>query len=249
MTETRRLLLFPDLESHQQKKNPFPRKRGRKPLPWRQGAPHRKRVTFTSWSALHVTLSLRPGLPSLRNWACIGSALRAFRACKEKEDFRILAWTIQSNHLHLVVEAGSSLALTRNLQGLQVRLAKGWNRLWKRKSPVFAGRFHARLVGPKEDPRRLLAYVLKNHMRHGRVDGPCFDGASSSLWMDVWLERDLWERERGRMGIGQGPVPVAEPKTEGMKAALRPGALSLFGRPRGYNRVEFLRASEVEGEK
>ena len=242
-------MLFTGMEDSRRRENKTPKKRGRKPLDWRKGAPHRRRARFSGWSALHVTLSLEEDTFSIRTPMPRAVAVEAFLACKEKEGFRIIAWTVQPNHIHMVVEAASTLTLSRGVQGLQVRLAKGWNKLWNRKRGVFAGRFHARLIGEKEDPRKILSYVLKNHMRHRRVDRPCFDSASSALWMDIWQERDSWLKARKRVGIEEGgPVPLAEPRTEGLRWAVGPGALSLYGMPRGYSRRELLPAQEVAKE-
>jgi REP element-mobilizing transposase RayT len=42
--------------------------------------------------------------------------------------FRIVHFSVQTNHLHLLVEADDELALARGIQGLGIRLAKAINR-------------------------------------------------------------------------------------------------------------------------
>ena len=219
---------------------------GPKKKQWRKGAPHRVRLSPDGWTAHHVTLSRKPGLPLLRTNEIFFFTLETLRAHKDSGDFRLVAWTLQRNHLHLLVEAPSPWALSRNLQGLQVRLAKGWNRIWGRRGKVFAGRFFSRLIESPEDGRKVLAYVLKNHLRHGLHLRSCVDPAGSALWMDVWLEREAWLKERKRFKVEDDPSPVAPPRTEILRRAVVPGSLSMHGRPRGYSRDEFLPKRDVE---
>ncbi|GEM_PF-5126010 len=222
---------------------------GKKKKRWREGAPHRRRVSPRRWSSHHVTLSLKRDCPFLRTNPSFFFALQVFQEEKKRPGFRLLAWTLQRNHLHMIVEVASPEALSRSIQGIQVRLARGWNRIWKRKGRVFAGRFHSRMVQSPWDARRVLAYVLKNHLRHGvRIPWP-IDPGSSGLWTDVWLERETWARAKREFKVEEDLPPIVPPVTETMKEAFLPGSLSLYGRPRGYFRDEFFgrRAAEKPG--
>ena len=222
---------------------------GKKRKRWREGAPHRRRVSPMRWSPHHVTLSLKKDCPSLRTNPTFFFALQVFQEDKKRPGFRLLAWTLQRNHIHMIVETSSPEALSRSIQGIQVRLAKGWNRIWKRKGRVFAGRFHSRMVKSPGDARRVLAYVLKNHLRHGvKIPWP-IDPGSSGLWTDVWLERETWVLARHEFKVEEDPPPLVPPVTETMKEAFLPGSLSLFGRPRGYFRDEFFGRREAEGRR
>ena len=216
---------------------------------WRKGAPHRTRLSPHGWKAHHVTLSRKPGLPLLRTQEIFFFTLETFQALKHMKDFRLIAWTLQKNHLHLLVEVPTGRALSRTLQGLQVRLAKGWNRIWGRKGQVFAGRFFSRLIQDPEDGRRALGYVLKNHLRHGLHIRSSVDPASSALWMDVWVERGSWLNERKRFKVEEDPSPVVPPRTKALRSAVTPGSLSIHGRPRGYYRDEVLHKDKVKGKQ
>ena len=72
------------------------------------------------------------------------------------------------------------------MQGLLIRIAKGLNRLWKRKGRVFGDRFHGALKTPRE-VRNALAYVLNNARKH-RISVPEDepDAFSSGRWFDGW---------------------------------------------------------------
>ena len=45
---------------------------------------------------------------------------------------RIIEFSVQGNHLHLIVEAENSDALSRGMQGLAIRIAKALNSLMER---------------------------------------------------------------------------------------------------------------------
>ncbi len=60
-------------------------------------------------------------------------------------------FSIQSNHLHLLVETHDTEALSLGMQGLAVRMAWAVNRALGVRGTVFAERYHAReLMTPRE---------------------------------------------------------------------------------------------------
>lgn len=99
-----------------------------------------------------------------------------------------LHFTIQHDHVHLLVEADDSRALSRGLQGLGIRMAKALNRALGRRGTVFADRYHARILRAPTEVRNALAYVLGNHAKHAapgaRIDN--VDPLSSGPWFDGW---------------------------------------------------------------
>jgi hypothetical protein len=122
---------------------------------------------------------------------------RAFRAVRETfgmpraGDARIVQYSVQSNHLHLILEAGDASRLARGMQALTIRLAKRLNGLWGRRGRVFADRFHARPLRTPLEVRRALAYVLNNYRHHADRRGPRLplsfvDSCSSGVWFDGW---------------------------------------------------------------
>jgi REP element-mobilizing transposase RayT len=118
---------------------------GAKPKGERAGVSHRQRAELAPWRPVHVTLELTRGLPSLRGareHAVLAAALAALRA---REDFRLVRYSVRSDHLHLVCEACDRNALSRGVQSLSIRIAKRLNRLWKRAGKLFADRYDDRV--------------------------------------------------------------------------------------------------------
>ena len=134
---------------------------------------------------MHDTARLARGLPRLRNHAELAVLERSFRAAGERLGLRVVHYTVQDDHLHLLVEAEDARALSRGMKGLLVRMARALNRLWHRAGRVFADRFHARALKTPREVRNALVYVLNNSRKHiGRYRG--IDPGSSGRWFDGW---------------------------------------------------------------
>jgi REP element-mobilizing transposase RayT len=194
--------------------------RKRKPEHKRTSVAHRRRPELPSKTPVHVALRLVEGLPSLRQH----KAVRYVRRCLQlahKERFRVVHFSVQSNHVHLLIEAEDSRALSRGMQGLKIRLAKRLNALFGRRGTLFTERYHARPITSPRQARHTIGYVLGNARKHaaerGRALGrnwvdpfssaPTFDGwACATVTSDgatepgitaepeFWLLRTAWRR-------------------------------------------------------
>jgi REP element-mobilizing transposase RayT len=160
---------------------------GRKPRGERACVSHHGRVAFAKSAPVHVTARLCAGLPSLRRKDAHRAILRAFEAGAERDGFRLTQYSVQSNHVHLLVEAPNRPALSRGLQGLLIRVARALNRAWGRKGSVFSDRYHDRILRTPKEVRNALAYVLNNAKRHGIFEAGV-DAFSSGRWFDGWRE-------------------------------------------------------------
>ena len=151
-------------------RRPRKKKRGRPVVYTGRDArvPHRERRRFTRRSVVGITLRLIDGLPRLRGKRFIPELRSAFQRGCAKAGFSICQFSIQGNHLHLVVEADNHVALAKGMQAFAVRIARTVNRIAGRKGRVFNDRYHVRHVKTATQLRNLLAYVLLNHRRHNR---------------------------------------------------------------------------------
>jgi REP-associated tyrosine transposase len=140
---------------------------------------------------LHVTLRMHRHVWQLRSGRCFRILERAFYRGSDRFGGRVCHFSVQRDHIHLVVEAADPTALARALQGLCIRMAKGLNRLMGRKGAVFADRYHARSLGTPTEVRRALIYVLRNGQKHlpkvgHRLPAGWLDPYSSAAWFDGW---------------------------------------------------------------
>ena len=155
------------------------------------GVEHDRRGSCSRHQPLHVTLRMKKGLPSLRSRRCYRAIATAMNRGRERFGMRLVQHSIQGNHIHLIVEAEDRSALSRGMQGLCIRIAKGLNRALGRKGKVFADRFHSRVLKTPTEVRRALAYVLNNWRKHAAEHGRHFaaslvDCFSSGTWFRGW---------------------------------------------------------------
>ena len=74
---------------------------------------HRPRKDFPATHPGHVTLSVLPGLPSLRDGDVMREVEGAFRKGCKRNEVRLVHYSIQDDHAHLIVEANSVKALAQ----------------------------------------------------------------------------------------------------------------------------------------
>src|SRR5262245_8367110 len=172
---------------------------GRPPVAARPRVPHRARGPHTSHTPVHVTMRTVAALPSLRNEAAF-DAVRRTLAASSHDGFRLILFSVQADHLHLLVEADGAERLVRGCQGLAVRVAKAVNRVLGRHGRVWGDRYHARALRTPREVRSASAYLLNNWLKHvpgahGR------DPRSSAAWLERW-------RPPRQMPHGTHPVPT-----------------------------------------
>ena len=184
--------------------------------------PHRARPVHRKAHPVHVTL--RAGLRSLRSQQVARPVLGSLRD-SNRAWFRVVHYSVQDNHVHLIVESEDSASLSSGVRGLMVRIARRVNRVLRRRGRFWADRWHGRdLEGPRQ-VRNALVYVLQNHRKHSRSVGldplssaQSFDGFSSVLprtfrsigppctaAASTWLLRIGWRR-RGLIGLVEAPT-------------------------------------------
>src|SRR5262245_18548335 len=99
-----------------------------RPLKPGAGVPHLRRGSLSPRHPVHATLRVRVGVPNLRRRTLMRVLESALRAARARFGMRIVLYSVQYNHLHLIAEADDARALTRGLQGLTIRLAKRLNK-------------------------------------------------------------------------------------------------------------------------
>src|SRR5262249_55437011 len=147
--------------------------------------PHRRRPDHAPNHPVHVTLRVRHDVPRLRHRKLYAALRAGFRGGRDRFGFRLIHYSVRSKHIQLICEAEDRRALTRGMQGLNIRLAKRLNRAMGRRGPVFADRYSARDVKTPRETRLALRRVLVYHARH-RVSAAGPDGYSSGVAFDGW---------------------------------------------------------------
>ena len=141
---------------------------------------------------------MRAELPSLRGAALAPVVLKALEAGNERPGFRLVHFSLQANHDHLICEADGPAALAAAIKGLNVRLARAVNKELGRTGSVIEDRFHLEVLRSKAQVRNAVRYVLRNGEKHGVHAAvrhgdprPCPDPLSSAAWYGYWKEGEL----------------------------------------------------------
>ena len=154
-----------------------------------RGVPHVTRPAHSAHHPMHVTLRGRRDLPSLRS-AVFGAVRDALR-CASKDGFRVIHFSVQRDHVHLIVAGADRRRVIRGIQGLVIRLALAVNRIAKRCGSVWDDRYHARELRTPREVRNALCYVLNNARHHAAELGTAVaadwcDPYSSAAWFTGW---------------------------------------------------------------
>jgi len=177
---------------------------------------HVGREVHKYWNPVLVTLRAVDGLPSFRTpnlYAAFEKAVRLTR----RPDFRIVEFSVQDNHLHLVIEADEAAARARGMKSFSVRANRLFNAALERgRGPVWDGRYHFTELKTPRQVRNALVYCINNYKKHyGIHDGRMtIDVCSSARWFTGWSE------PRSASSV-DGPRPTEEAKSFLLKTGWR----------------------------
>lgn len=153
---------------------------------------HRTRPWFDgAEQPVHITVRMAKGVWNLRSergFRCVELTLEHERDVGE---LRVVHFSVQGNHIHLVAEADDPRVLSRSMQRFGIRLARRLNAMMgRRRGRVVGDRYFARALTSRRDGHRVIRYVLLNHLHHGTAAegaGPA-DWFSSSRWFPLLVE-------------------------------------------------------------
>ena len=165
---------------------------------------------------MHVTLRAMSGTPNLRSERLTAIVREEIRGASA-HGIRVVHCSIQTNHLHLIVEANTGSDLSRGVQRLASRVARLMNIAVGRRGRFWRERYHRVDLSTPRQVRNALVYCLFNVRKHAR--GPEAERArrvldvrcSSVAWVDAWeADDDL----KARIAAARaGPPLVAAPRT------------------------------------
>ena len=113
-------------------------------------------------------------------------------------------FSVQHNHLHLIVEAQGRRAMSNALRALLARIARSLNEVMRAAGSRFDDRYHEHILRTPTEVRNALHYVLGNRGVHlarwGKLTAAFDDALSSVVVTDTtkrprsWLLREGWTR-------------------------------------------------------
>jgi REP element-mobilizing transposase RayT len=180
-----------DMRSEKQHSFDFPtrggrrEKAGRKTDRPRRAIPHRPREEFRPYQPVHVTFRMAEWVWNLRSERSFCAIHGALDELRRRSDVRAIEFSIQGNHVHLVVEADGPRALANGMRAFAIRLARRLNRMMGRSGPVLEDRYHAHVLRTPAEVRNALRYVRGNFASHAARRGE----QVSPRWVDPYTSQ------------------------------------------------------------
>jgi hypothetical protein len=172
-------------------------------LPGKPKQSHLARPQFARRFPQHVTIRMLPSVWNMRSRRCFSVLQRAMWLGSAKAfGFKLVYYAVMGNHVHLLVEANGKEALSRGMQGLNIRIAKALNRVMGRHGQVLSDHYNAKILRTPSQTLRARVYLLRNAERHYGWRGP--DPFASTVAVrapETWL---IIESERRLRWDGRG---------------------------------------------
>ena len=146
------------------------------------------------------------------------------------DGFRVVHFSVQHNHVHLIVEANDRRALSNAMRALLIRVARGLNRVMQRTGKVLADRFHLHVLRSACEALNAVRYALNNLASHAARRGESVGSAFADPYGWAYLAKPrTW-----LLRVGGGSTPVSAATTGDEVVQVRRHAQSCAGlRSRG----------------
>lgn len=139
-----------------------------------KGVAHRPRETVSRKTPLHINFKYRT---TIRNKDSLRLLKRAI-ANGRKFGLRIIHFSLQSNHIHIIAEADSNSILSAGMRSITITFAKGIN-----KGKVQLERYHLHVLKGPTETKNAVMYVLFNKQKHEKGTYSTIDEYTSLMSM------------------------------------------------------------------
>lgn len=140
-----------------------------------KGVAHRSREKVTTRTPVHINFKYRT---PIKNKQCLKLLKKAIVNARS-HGLRIIHFSLQSNHIHLLIESESNEILTRGMRSLTVTIAKGL-----KAGRVQLERYHLHVLRTIREAKNAAQYVLFNQQKHERGTYSKVDRYSSLLSLE-----------------------------------------------------------------
>lgn len=108
-----------------------------------------------------LKLNLNKGKWGGRRSGCGRKRIHSQGVAHRPHGLRVIHFSLQSNHVHLIIEPETNETLTRGMRSLTITFAKGL-----KKGKVQMERYHLHVLKSLRETRNAVLYVLFNQQRH-----------------------------------------------------------------------------------
>lgn len=167
------------------------------------GVAHSIREKVGTRTPLHVNFKYR--FP-VRNKTTLKLLKRAIQNART-HGLKILHYSFQHNHVHLIIHAEDNSILTKGMRSLTITFAKGI-----KQGRIQLERYHLHVLKTAKEVKHTLHYVLFNQQKHENGTCSTVDDYSSILSMERGLEliRKFASKKRMTIKIRRGEAWMAD---------------------------------------
>lgn len=141
--------------------------------------------------------------PSLRDGVVLRVVTRELRGAS-RAGLRVVHFSVQRDHVHMIVEATDARSLSRGLQRFESRVAMEINRIAGRSGRLWRERYHRRDLTSPRQVRHALVHMLMNVRKPTGNALLAPDDRPPTVAPRTWLAATGWHT-RGRLGFDEFP--------------------------------------------
>lgn len=166
--------------------------------------PHDRRPAVSRHRPHHLTVRVTRGTWNLRSQRCFRPIRDALAMVRARTGFRVVQFSVQHNHMHLIVEADDRRTMSNAIRALLIGIARGVNRVMQARGTRFADRYHEHVLATPTEVLNALRYVIGNRAVHlarwGKEPQALDEPFSSLATREIikrprsWLLRQGWTR-------------------------------------------------------
>jgi REP element-mobilizing transposase RayT len=165
-----------------------------------KGVSHRIREKISKRTPLHINFKFR--IP-IKNKVALKLLKRAI-VNGRGHGLRVLHFSLQHNHIHLIIEADNNAVLTKGMRSLTVTFAKGLEQ-----GRIQLERYHLHVLKTVKETKHAINYVLFNKQKHEKGTYSVIDEYTS---FPGWqLIKKFTQKKRMTLKVGR--IQVMEKET------------------------------------
>ena len=130
--------------------------------------------------------------------------LEILKRYKEKFDFKIFAYCLMTNHIHLLIKTSSGGTISQIMKAMTIAHTRHYHLKYNSSGHIWQGRFKSPIVSDDEYLLTLMRYIEQNPVRAGMADHP-EKYLYSSYHINVKIEKDnLVDKEENPVFLSLG---------------------------------------------
>lgn len=132
------------------------------------GIRHIARPKLKKPSSLHLTIKVRSNKADIQSKKILKALHHAIMRARFKK-LKVIHYTLEYNHIHLLVECNDNRILQQGMQALGISLSKAINKIKRLKGGVYKHRYHFRQISNPRQLKNVLHYIFHNGIKHRRA--------------------------------------------------------------------------------